>query len=95
MHIEQEVYKVMSRKTKVVVKELIFWINKRETINSKRAEEGTLLDIRDKPQPGKFKRMDNSILVAAIDEITALIKEKIASSEDSKPEKISPTIENK
>ena len=93
MYIEQDIYKHMSRKTKVVVKELISWINKRESINRKREVEGTLLDIKDSPQPGKFKRMDNSILEAAVDEITDLIKEKIASSDNVVSEE-TPSIEN-
>ena len=72
MQIKQETYKLMDRDTKVLVRELISWINRRESINVKRVKEETLLGPKDKPQPGKFKKMDNSILLATIEKISEL-----------------------
>lgn len=72
MRIDQDVYKLMDRDTKVLVREISTWISRRENMNERRLKDGTLLGIKDKPQPGKFKKMDNSILVAAVDKIVEL-----------------------
>ena len=82
----------MDRDTKVLVRELISWINRRESINIRREKEEILLGPRDKPQPGKFKRMDNSILTATIEKISELTLK--ASRDEMSKEPQGPSLEN-
>ena len=91
MKVKQDTYKLMDRDTKVLIRELISWINRRESINQQRAKEEILLGPRDKPQPGKFKRMDNSILTATIEKISELT---LKSCGEDEPRSSGPSLEN-
>ena len=91
MKIKQETYKLMDRDTKVLVRELISWISRRESINLSREKEETLLSPKDKPQPGKFKRMDNSILIATIEKISELV---LKAQGEEEPRSPGPSLEN-